>query len=234
MAKATRRKKDTSPEPQVTEAEDTEEEEDVFEELEDEETESDTDEESDDEESDEDNDLEELEEPEEEEEAPAPAKKTKGKAKTGPKHRAKSKNAPAFGSKELAEHITSTTGHAYDARSVRMLLRRLAKDPNSPLRRSVGEDRERYSFSGPEDPTVKAIVQMVESGEAQRIKREGLEAVKAKAEANKATKKTSGKKAKVQEEEVVEETAPAKKTAKRAKATEKAAPAKATTKRRAK
>lgn len=232
MAKATRRKKTTAPEPEAVV--ETTEDEDAFEELEDEVDEDATDEaddddtdedEADDEESDDDDDLEELEETEDDEAEEAPKPKAKGKGTKAKTTKAKAE-VPAFGSAELAAHITSTTGQAYDARSVRMLLRKLAKTEGSPLQRAIGEDRGRYSFSGPTDPAVKAIVQMVKSGEAQAIKREGLDKVKKDAEAKKA--------AKTEVVEEVEEAAPVK-TKKKAKATTTTAPAKATaTKKKAK
>lgn len=227
MAKATRRKKTTAPEPEAVVVEETDE--DAFEELEDEvdedatdeaddDTDEDTDEADDEESDDEDDDLEELEETEDDEAEEAPKTKAKAKGTTKAKTTKAKAEVPAFGSAELAAHITSTTGQAYDARSVRMLLRKLAKTEGSPLQRAIGEDRGRYSFSGPTDPAVKAIVQMVKSGEAQAIKREGLDKVKKDAEAKKAAKT-----------EVVEEVEAAPvKTKKKAKATTTTAPAKAT------
>lgn len=212
----TRRKKETAP--AVETVEDTEE--DAFEEL-------DEDTEELDDDCTEDDDLEELEEDEAPEEDPEPVTT---KRKATPKKAAAAKqptktsvkkapDAPEFSSSWLASHITEQTGQSYDSRSVRMLLRRVAKDPNGPLQRAIGEERGRYSFQGPADPTVKVIVEMVKSGEAQRIKREGLDAVKAKADAKKAAAKAA------QVEEVEEAPAP-----RRTKATPaKAAPAKATT-----
>lgn len=211
--KPTRRKKTTAPEPEVTET--TEDEEDAFEELE---SEDEDVEETDGDIEDEDDDLEELEEdeaPEEEEPEPTTTKrKAKATKSTGKTTIKKAVDVPAFGSTQLAAHITEATGQSYDARSVRVLLRRVAKDPNGPLKREIGAERTRYSFSGPDDPTVKAIVAMVKSGEAQKIKQEGLDSVKKKAAAKKAAAKAAAP---------AEDEAPKRK----AKAT-KAAPAKAT------
>jgi hypothetical protein len=172
----------------------------------------------------EDEDLEELEEVEDEEPEETPVKKTRAKATT-PK--AKATSAPKFGSVELAAYITEQTGENYDGRAVRMLLRKLAKD--GQLERVVGETRDRYSFTGPNDPTVKAVLKMVQSGEAKAMRQAGLQAVKDKA----AQKKAAAAKAKEAEtedaEEIEEEPAP-KRTATRARKTApaKAAPAKAT------
>jgi hypothetical protein len=90
------------------------------------------------------------------------------------------------GSPWLAAYITENTDETYDARGIRMLLRKLAKD--GKLARVVGEDRARYEFSGPKDPTVVAVLAMVKSGAAKALKQEGLQAVKDKAAAKKAAK----------------------------------------------
>jgi antitoxin component of RelBE/YafQ-DinJ toxin-antitoxin module len=117
------------------------------------------------EETDEDDDLEELEEPEEE-----PETKPKRKPpvrKTEPKAKAPKAPAIEFGSAWLAAHVTEQTGETYDGRAVRMLLRKLAKDGKLP--RVVGETRDRYQFTGPQDATVLAVVKMVKDGTARRV-----------------------------------------------------------------
>lgn len=174
-----------------------------------------------------DDDLEELEEVGEDDDEAAPTPKAK---KTAAATKAKASNAPKFGSAELAAYITETTGENYDGRSIRMLLRKLAKDGKHD--RVVGETRDRYSFTGPNDPTVKAVLAMVKSGEARAMKQEGLQAVKEKAEAKKAAAKAA-KEAEVEdvEEEAVEE-APRPRRTRPAAAKPgpaKATPAKATT-----
>jgi hypothetical protein len=173
--------------------------------------------------------LEELEDDEVEDETPAPKKKAKPSKTAAPKA-----EVVEFGSPWLAAHITEKTGETYDARGIRMLLRKLAKD--GVHNRVVGEDRGRYSFSGPEDPTVKAVLAMVKSGAAKELKQAGLQAVKDKAAAKKA-EKAKAKAAEVSEDEdddeVEEAPAPA---PKRKAGAAKPGPAKATasTKRKAK
>jgi hypothetical protein len=176
------------------------------------------------EETDEDDDLEELEEAEEEPETKPkrkpPVRKTEAKAKP-PK-------APAieFGSAWLAAHVTEQTGETYDGRAVRMLLRKLAKDGKLP--RVVGETRDRYQFTGPQDATVLAVVKMVKDGTAKALRQEGLEKVKTQAAAKRAAAKAAEPQTEDMEEDdedVVEE-APA--TKPRRTATKTAAPAKAT------
>jgi len=166
--------------------------------------------------------LEEVDETDEVEEAPAP----KTRARKATKSTAPA-DKPATGTNELgsvwlAEHITEVTGVEYDSRGIRMLLRKIAKDPEGPLARTIGEDRTRYTFKGPNDAVVKAVVRMVKSGEATAVKREGLEKVKSTT----ATKRT---RAKATEDEAPEST-PRTRTRKATAA--KAASAKATPTRR--
>jgi hypothetical protein len=190
-----------APEPEVVE--------DEFEELEEDEDVEET------EESDDDAELEELTDEEE-----APAEKPKRKPPVQP--------TIEFGSPWLAAYVTEKTGDKYDARGIRMLLRKLAKD--GALERVVGEDRGRYEFSGPNDPTVKAVIKMVTSGAAKALKQEGLQAVKDKAAATKAARAAAkAKEAEDDEMEEAEEVVEAPKpTRRRAAPTKAAAPAKAT------
>lgn len=107
-----------------------------------------------------------------------------------------------FGSKELAEHVNAECGTSYDAYNLRILLRKLTKE--GVLQRDETAARQRYSFTGPEDPQVVAIVEAVKSGAAEKAKTERLEELKEKRAAKKpAAKKTPARKAKA--EPVVEE-----------------------------
>lgn len=213
MAATTTRRKTVSkpaPEPEVVE--------DEFEDMEDDDTEETTEVEDDDEATDED-DLEEL---DEDEEPATPTKATK--AKTPAKTAAPKQPAIEFGSPWLAAYITEQTGDTYDARGIRMLLRKLAKD--GKLNRVVGEDRGRYSFSGPTDPIVVEVITMVKSGAAKELKQAGLEKVKADAAAKKAAAKAAAE-AEAEDMEEVEDETP-KPTRRKAPAPAKATPAKAT------
>jgi len=170
----------------------------------------------------EDEDLDELEEVGDEEEDEEPQPKPKARKTTS----AKTTVSPKFGSAELAAYITEQTGEKFDGRSVRMLLRKLAKD--GKLDRVVGETRDRYSFSGPNDSTVKQVLAMVKSGEAKAMKQEGLAAVKEKAEAKRKAARAA-KEAEAEDAEEVDEEEPAPKvTRTRRTAPAKTAPAKAT------
>jgi hypothetical protein len=122
-----------------------------------------------------------------------------------PAPKAKKAAAPKieFGTKELAAHVNAEAGTSYDAYNLRILLRKLTKD--GVLERVESEGRSRYSFTGPEDPQVQAIVEAVKSGAAEKAKAERLEKLKADRDAKKAdkpaTKKAASKKAKAAEVE---------------------------------
>lgn len=128
-----------------------------------------------------DEDVEELEE-EPVVEPPAPKKRAAKPAAAKAAPVKKAVEAPEFDSNWLAEHVNKVTGAEYDARSIRMLLRKLAKD--GKLQREVGVDRGRYSFSGPNDPIAKAVVTMVKSGEAAEMKKAAIDEMKAKVNKN--------------------------------------------------
>lgn len=108
-----------------------------------------------------DDDLEELGDEEEDddlvdelEETPEDAPKAKRKPPTRP--------AIEFNSAWLAEYLNSQASTSYDARGLRVLLRRLANE--GVITRVVGEDRSRYDFTGgPDSPTVKAILAAVKA-----------------------------------------------------------------------
>lgn len=115
------------------------------------------------EETDEEEDLEEELEDDEEEEEPAPRRRGRPKGSTTKKKPAKSAQTskPVFGTNELLEHVNTKTGKSLDPKALRVVLRQLAED--GVVERTVGEDRARYSFSGVNDPQVKAVVAKVKS-----------------------------------------------------------------------
>jgi hypothetical protein len=138
-------------------------------------------------------DLEELEDEEEEEEEPAPKKRGRPAKKAAPVAKkvakktaaAEDDGAPEYGSVWLAEYVSEQTGKEYDSRSMRVLLRRLAKDGTLP--REIGVDRSRYEFpKGENDPTVKQIVRLVKSGAVEKARAESLASVKETAAKKKA------------------------------------------------
>lgn len=136
----------------------------------------------------------------EEVEAPAPAKAKKAKKAAAEKPAKAAAPKIEFGTKELAAHVNAETGSSYDAYNLRILLRKLTKD--GVLERVESEGRSRYSFTGPKDPQVKAIVEAVKSGAAEKAKQERLDKLKADRAATKAAApKKSKAKAKAAEAE---------------------------------
>jgi len=153
----------------------------------------------------EDFDLDEDEEADTEEVEAAPAPKAK-KAKKAAAEKPAKAAAPKieFGTKELAAHVNKEAGTSYDAYNLRILLRKLTKD--GVLERVESEGRSRYSFTGPTDPQVKAIVKAVKEGAAEKAKTERLDKLKADRAAKKAAApKTSKKKAVVDAEPEADE-----------------------------
>lgn len=150
-----------------------------------------------------DEDLElEVDEEETETEAPAPkAKKAKKAADEKPAKAAAPKIE--FGTKELAAHVNAEAGTSYDAYNLRILLRKLTKE--GVLERVESEGRSRYSFTGPEDPQVQAIVAAVKDGAAEKAKAERLEGLKAQRAEKKKTTPKKGKAAKADVEPEADE-----------------------------
>lgn len=122
-----------------------------------------------------------------EEEAPAP------KAKKAKAEKPAKAAAPKieFGTKELADHVNKEAGTAYDAYNLRILLRKLTKE--GILERVESEGRARYSFTGPKDPQVVAIVKAVKEGAADKAKQERLDKLKADRAAKKAAEPKTAK-----------------------------------------
>lgn len=130
----------------------------------------------------------------------APAEKPAKKAKAAPKPKAA---AVEFGTKELADHVNSEAGTSYDAYTLRILLRKLTKE--GVIARTESEGRARYSFSGPKDPQVKAIVKAVKEGATEKAKQERLDGLKEKRAAAKKPAKSKAAKAKADVEPEVED-----------------------------
>jgi hypothetical protein len=72
------------------------------------------------------------------------------------------------------------------------------------LVREEAEGRSRYSFSGPNDPQVKAIVKAIKEGYGEKAKQERLDNLKAKRTEKPKAKKASKKSAAVKKEAPVE------------------------------
>lgn len=124
--------------------------------------------------------LEELEELEEDEVEEAPVKKGK---------KAAASDDVVFGASDLAK-LASTDEKTYDAKTIRTLLRRMARDGR--LTREISpQNRSRYSWSGPDDPEVKKILKAIRGGEIEAARNEALGALKEKKAAERAAKKAA-------------------------------------------
>jgi len=107
----------------------------------------------------------ELEELEEDAEEEAPPAKKKGRA-----------DDVAFGAKHLAILASQETGKKYEAKTIRTLLRKMARDGSGRLNREVSPDnRARYSWEGPDDPEVKLIIKAIKAGEIEADRKEQLD-----------------------------------------------------------
>lgn len=110
--------------------------------------------------------LEVEEEDEEEEEPPAKSRRTSKKPAAKKPAAKKAAAEPTFGTKQLVDHVNKATNKNMDGRAVRIVLRRLANE--GVIKRSVGDDRGRYSFTGPNDPQVKAVVAAIKAGAGEK------------------------------------------------------------------
>lgn len=150
----------------------------------------------------EDEEIEDLEEPDElDEEDDEPEEKPKKKAPAaGKKATAKKKvEEVTNGTQWLADHVNGVLGTEYKTFDLRVALRKLAS--KGTLQRDVGAERARYSFSGPKDPVVVALIKMLRSGELEKDKRAKLDELKAKGREKSAKKKA----AKANDEDVDED-----------------------------
>lgn len=122
----------------------------------------------------------------------------KPKAKRQPPKRPEIKYSTAW----LIEEIERKTGKSLKPFDLRALLRKMAHA--GKIDRAVGTERGRYSFDGPKDPEVLAVIAAVKAGGVEKAKKASLDALKSKT----AKKKAAAKKAKdedVDEEDEVED-----------------------------
>lgn len=106
-----------------------------------------------------------------------------------------------FGAADLARLANEKFGTKLDARGVRTLLRKMAREDNPRIKREiVAGNRSRYNWSGPDDPEVKAVLKAIEGGELDQMKKEALDKLKSDKAAKKA-KKEKAKKGKAKDED---------------------------------
>lgn len=130
---------------------------------------------------DEDLELEELEEDVPEE------KPTKSKSKGGD-------DGVVFGASDLAKLANQKYDKSYDAKTIRTLLRKLAR--SGKLQREISpENRTRYSWTGPDDPEVRMILKEIKGGAIEAARNEALAGLKEKKAAERAAKAAAAEKA---------------------------------------
>lgn len=105
-----------------------------------------------------------------------------------------------FGVADLCKHVEETTGKAYKPKDMRTLIRKLARDGKVD-REIVAGNKSRYDWSGPDDPEVKRIVKAVAAGGIEASRKEALDALKAKKQAERAAKKAAAEAASADEDE---------------------------------
>jgi len=110
---------------------------------------------------------------------------------------ADSETETIWGVQDLIKLVKSKTGKDYKPREVRTQLRAMARRGEID-REIIPGNKQRYSWSGPDDAEVKAFIKTVKGGEIEKNKKAALDKLKsdkAKKSAGKATKATaSGKK----------------------------------------
>lgn len=149
-------------------------------------------------------DLEELEEDEVSETKPATSKKAA--------------DTVTFGIRDLVDHIKAETGQDTDPRSIRTLIRKMARDGSGRVDREIkAGNRQRYDWSGPNDPEVAAIVAAFKGGELEAEKQAKLAALKEQKAAKVAAKKAAAASS-AEEDDTDEDEAPSKKPATRKRA----------------
>lgn len=132
-------------------------------------------------------DTEEFDEVEEGEVEEAPAKK---------KSAGNGRPSVKFGIRHVCDILSADLGKEVTPRELRTLARRLAKDASGRIDREiVAGNREMYSWSGPKDPEVVALIAAYKGGEAEIEKKAKLDALKESRAAKPAapTKKTTKK-----------------------------------------
>lgn len=133
----------------------------------------------------------------------APAKKTTA---------AKAKPAPApevaedgtFGVADIVELIRVKTGKVTKTRDLRILLRKMARDGRLD-REIVAGNRNRWEWTGPEDPEIDKIIEAFEAGELEEDKQAKLQALKDRKAKEKAEKAAAAEAEAEDDDEELEE-----------------------------
>lgn len=111
---------------------------------------------------------------------------------TEPAKAEKAAEPEVWGVRNLIALIKKKTDKEYGPREVRTLLRKLAREGGGVEREIVAGNKSRYSWSGPKDPEVLAVLAAVQGGAIEKAKTEALQKLKA----DKAAKTAAADKAK--------------------------------------
>jgi hypothetical protein len=84
-----------------------------------------------------------------------------------------------WGVQSLILLIKEKTGKTYKPREVRTLLRKMAREDGTINREIVAGNKQRYSWSGPNDPEVRAVLKNVKGGAIETAKKAALDKLKA-------------------------------------------------------
>lgn len=102
------------------------------------------------------------------------------------------KQEVTFGVRDLCELIKEKTGKEYKPKDVRTLIRKMARDGSGRVNREiVAGNKSRYDWSGPDDPEVKRILKAAVGGEVEAGRKEALDKLKERREAQKAAKEAA-------------------------------------------
>lgn len=94
-----------------------------------------------------------------------------------------------FGASDLAKHLSEKSGKKVTPRELRTLIRKMARDGSGRVDREITPgNRTRYSWSGLDDPEVKAIIKAFEGGELEADKQAKLAELKERKAKKKADK----------------------------------------------
>lgn len=108
-----------------------------------------------------------------------------------------SKADEVWGVQNLRALIKEKTGKDYKPREIRTLLRKMAREDGTIDREIVAGNKARYSWSGPDDPEVKAVLKQVKGGAIETAKKAALDKLKSdKAKKDAAKKKAAPAKGK--------------------------------------
>ncbi len=132
---------------------------------------------------------------------------TKKKAATKPAAKPAPKADPVeetvFGVSDVAEIIKVETGKVVKTRDLRTLLRKMARDGRLD-REIVPGNRDRWIWSGPDDPEVEKIIEAFKAGELEEDKKAKLQALKDRKAEQRAAKKAE-EESEEDDDEVVED-----------------------------